>query len=162
MKKQVVLVSAFITSRGRVLLLKRSKSDPLSSGIWELPSGTVEFGESPDEAVEREIHEETGLRINGDRPYYIASYVRKHNKLLLHTIEISFYVQLDQEAKVNLNPPEHSEYKWASKSSLFHLELGPSAKDIILKGFQHSLANRGRFLSSVTVQNLDWKNEKPG
>lgn len=42
---------------GRVLLLKNERDE------WELPGGRIELGESPEECVAREIHEETGWTV---------------------------------------------------------------------------------------------------
>jgi 8-oxo-dGTP diphosphatase len=150
LKKQAVLASAFITSRNRVLLLKRSKTDLLSHEIWELPSGTVEFGESPNNALRREVMEETGLRISSSRAFYMVSYVKKHRNLLLHTVEISFLTRVSRNGIVNLNPREHSEFRWVSKSSLPHLRLGPSTKEVVLKGFDHLKLGRTNLSSSYS------------
>ena len=46
---------------GRLLLIRRGREP--SRGSWSLPGGRVEAGESPEEAVEREVLEETGLRV---------------------------------------------------------------------------------------------------
>jgi 8-oxo-dGTP diphosphatase len=46
---------------GRLLLIQRGREP--SRGAWSLPGGRVEAGESAEEAVEREVLEETGLRV---------------------------------------------------------------------------------------------------
>jgi ADP-ribose pyrophosphatase YjhB (NUDIX family) len=52
-------VSAIIFDRrGRLLLQQRS-----DGGQWGLPGGSVEIGESVREAIQREVHEETGLTV---------------------------------------------------------------------------------------------------
>lgn len=48
-------------SRGRLLLIRRAH-DP-GSGQWSLPGGRVEPGETDEEAVVRELREETGLDV---------------------------------------------------------------------------------------------------
>ncbi|SNY92425.1 ADP-ribose pyrophosphatase YjhB, NUDIX family [Cohaesibacter sp. ES.047] len=52
-------VSALIRSGDHVLLIERG--NPPLAGEWSLPGGTVETGESLEEAIQREILEETGL-----------------------------------------------------------------------------------------------------
>lgn len=54
-------VTAIIEDSGAVLLVKRLR-EPFK-GTWMFPSGFVDFGEHPDDALEREVSEETGLRI---------------------------------------------------------------------------------------------------
>ncbi|CAL1152523.1 unnamed protein product [Cladocopium goreaui] len=57
-------VGAFIfDEHGRVLLLKRSSSARTAPGAWARPGGAVDFGESCEAALAREIREETNLEI---------------------------------------------------------------------------------------------------
>ena len=55
----MVGVGAVVVHEGRVLLIRRGK-EPLR-GRWLVPGGTVEWGETLEEAVVRELEEETGL-----------------------------------------------------------------------------------------------------
>jgi mutator protein MutT len=55
----VVGVGAVVVHEGRVLLIRRGK-EPLR-GRWLVPGGTVEWGETLEQAVVREVEEETGL-----------------------------------------------------------------------------------------------------
>ena len=54
-------VSAAIFRDGRVLLVRRARSP--AKGLYSLPGGRVEFGESLHQALSREVDEETGLDI---------------------------------------------------------------------------------------------------
>lgn len=54
-------VGALILDSGRVLLVERG-NEPLA-GCWSLPGGAVEAGERLEEAIVREVFEETGLRV---------------------------------------------------------------------------------------------------
>jgi 8-oxo-dGTP diphosphatase len=54
-------VSAAIVRDGRVLIVRRARSPAL--GVYTLPGGVVEVGETLIEAVTREVREETGLVI---------------------------------------------------------------------------------------------------
>jgi len=59
---KIVLVSAvaLIDADGRVLLAQRPEGKSMA-GLWEFPGGKVEPGESPEEALIRELHEELGI-----------------------------------------------------------------------------------------------------
>lgn len=50
-----------IIKDGKALMVKRAR-DPFK-GTWMFPAGFVEFGENPKEGLEREIKEETGLKV---------------------------------------------------------------------------------------------------
>jgi 8-oxo-dGTP diphosphatase len=64
--RRVPCVGAIITDDGgRFLLIKRGH-DP-GAGLWSLPGGRVEPGETDEQAVVREIREETGLTVVCDR-----------------------------------------------------------------------------------------------
>jgi ADP-ribose pyrophosphatase YjhB (NUDIX family) len=57
--------AAVIEVDGRLLLARRAY-EPWR-GYWYLPAGYVEVDESPAEAAEREVYEETGLRVQAQR-----------------------------------------------------------------------------------------------
>lgn len=54
-------VGAVVVQRGRVLLAQRGREP--SKGIWSLPGGALELGESLTEGIVREVREETGLEV---------------------------------------------------------------------------------------------------
>ncbi|HEY5064234.1 MAG TPA: NUDIX hydrolase [Xanthobacteraceae bacterium] len=62
-------VSAAIFRDGRVLIVRRAR--PPAHGIYTLPGGGVELGETLEEAVTREVREETALEI---APVGLAGY----------------------------------------------------------------------------------------
>jgi 8-oxo-dGTP diphosphatase len=60
MTERVVVVGAALFDRGRLLAARRS-APPELAGRWELPGGKVESGESAENALVRELHEELGI-----------------------------------------------------------------------------------------------------
>lgn len=61
--KFTVAVAYIIERDGSVLMLRRSPQKDHAPGEWETGSGRVEAGETPEDAVHREVREETGLRV---------------------------------------------------------------------------------------------------
>ena len=59
--RRQVAVGAVLRDAGRVLLVRRA--NPPSRGLWAVPGGRVESDETLEEAVRREVLEETGLRV---------------------------------------------------------------------------------------------------
>jgi mutator protein MutT len=53
-----------LDNQGRVFLSKRSQNTSNQRGCWETPGGSVNFGETLEEAVRREIREEYGVEID--------------------------------------------------------------------------------------------------
>ncbi|TWH74143.1 ADP-ribose pyrophosphatase YjhB (NUDIX family) [Modestobacter roseus] len=66
---------------GRLLLIRRGHAP--SAGLWSVPGGRVEPGESEPDAVVREVREETGLRV---RPVSVAGQVRIAGPGVLFTV----------------------------------------------------------------------------
>jgi len=60
-EKPIVGVGGVVIEDGRALLIRRG-SEPLL-GQWSIPGGTLELGETLAEGTERELEEETGLRV---------------------------------------------------------------------------------------------------
>jgi 8-oxo-dGTP diphosphatase len=60
--RKLVVAALVRDSDGRVLLTRRRADQPMPN-LWELPGGKVEAGESPEEALAREIAEELGCAV---------------------------------------------------------------------------------------------------
>lgn len=60
-ERPVIGVGGVIVDRGRTVLIRRG-TEPLR-GEWSIPGGTIEIGETLEDAVRRELREETGLAV---------------------------------------------------------------------------------------------------
>jgi 8-oxo-dGTP diphosphatase len=67
--RPILAVSAAIIRDGRILIVRRAR--PPAHGLFTLPGGGVEVGETLHEAVIREVHEETALAVE---PLALAGY----------------------------------------------------------------------------------------
>jgi len=127
-----VVVAAVIIKEKKVLLLKRREED-VYPGIWELPSGKREFGETSIEALVREMKEETGLSVVVDRPISVFEYTVETPTEIRDATQINFLVHLlHPEEKVVLK--EHETARWFSKEELYTLDnITEEVKKCIIK-----------------------------
>lgn len=68
-------------------VVTRRKKDTHLGGAWELPGGKIEAGESPQEAVQRELREELGVEVEAIAPLTFSHfrYPNREVLLLFHT-----------------------------------------------------------------------------
>ncbi|HZK80906.1 MAG TPA: 8-oxo-dGTP diphosphatase MutT [Humisphaera sp.] len=62
---QIDVAIAIIHRSGKVLICQRRKNDTFAD-LWEFPGGKVEAGETPEQCLAREIHEELGISVRID------------------------------------------------------------------------------------------------
>ena len=84
-------MQAWIERDGRYLILKRNQ-EPFR-GRWDLPGGFVEMGESPTEAVVREVLEETGLSVVPTS--VIGAFRSAYGTDGRYTVDVAFRCRMD-------------------------------------------------------------------
>ena len=102
----IVVVFLCHDGQGKLLMAKRGLKARDERGKWEFGGGGIEFGESPEAAVRRELMEEYRCQTIHDiqllQPYSI---VREHDGQQTHWISFPFAVQIDPE-EVQISEPE--------------------------------------------------------
>lgn len=136
-KKPGVGVGIMILRDNKVLLGKRHEdpdkadSELHGEGTWTMPGGKLHFGETLEDAVFREILEETGAEINkGD-----LKLVSITNDIVedAHFVTMGFLCKNFQEEPKVMEPDEITEWKWFSLDDLPTPVFSPSEK--ILKNY---------------------------
>lgn len=114
MKKNIEVVGAVIVADGEILCAQRGPNGALG-GKWEFPGGKVEGGESPREALEREIHEELECVVRvGEK---VTTTVHEYDFAVITLT--TFYCQLlDGDPQLT----EHVSVQWLPPSRLAELD----------------------------------------
>lgn len=102
---------------GRCLLLKRSLSSKGSPGKWEFPGGKAELGEKFDEALLREVTEESGLTISLQRVAGAAEFELSTRKIAYLIMEARL-----ESGEVRLSS-EHTDFVWVAPGELPAMDL---------------------------------------
>ncbi len=115
----------------QILILKRHINDFLP-GIYELPSGRVEEGETLKGALFREIAEETGLVAKEILNYVNHfDYSSKSGNI---TRQFNFVVKVDNPSNVRLS--EHDGYAWVDPSDFQNYNITENVKRILKEQFE--------------------------
>ncbi len=114
-------VLCFLHEDDKILLVKR-KNEPFRDS-WHLPGGRVEEGESFEEAVKREVKEETGYEIEVKR--YLGKWLDREFGFVLNVFEgeiVSGSLRSGDDAK---------EVRWFQKKEIESLYIAPIMRRII-------------------------------
>ena len=123
--KQIEVVAAIIhDDEGRIFATQRGYGD--FKDWWEFPGGKMEPGESPEEALKREIWEELETRIQVDR--LVTTVERDYPTF--HITMHCFWCSIESGSLVL---KEHEAARWLSKDELDSVDWLPADKVVVEK-----------------------------
>ena len=125
MKKRIEVVAAIIhDAEGRIFATQRGYGE-FKDG-WEFPGGKMEAGETPEEALRREIWEELETRIEVERLVETVEYDYPQFHLTMHCY-------LCRVVSGRLELKEHEAARWLTKDKLNEVDWLPADLQIIDK-----------------------------
>jgi 8-oxo-dGTP diphosphatase len=122
--KSIEVVAAIIRKEDKILATQRGYGE--WKDWWEFPGGKIEQGETPEEALKREISEELSAEINVDELFSTVDYDYPKFHLTMHC-----YLCTPQTNAMHLN--EHESARWLAKDELDSVKWLPADKSIIDK-----------------------------
>lgn len=137
--EQKIGVSGCLMAEGRVLIVRRAKSESFLPEFYELPGGKVEFSETPQDGLVREFKEETGLSVTVGKPYDVFSYL-SHGQSR-QTVNVSFFVSSPKIKPITLSKA-HDDFYWVSKEELINYQITPEMRQLILAAFTLEKQNK--------------------
>lgn len=96
------------------LILQRQSNDPYKPDEWDIPGGEVDPGESAQQALMREVYEETGLTIEVKSPRYVFSNVPDGWLVIVYECDLG---KDSPPTAVKLST-EHQKYEWVDVHTL--------------------------------------------
>jgi 8-oxo-dGTP diphosphatase len=111
------VVGAVVVEAGRAFVIRRSPTRTLFPGCWDIPGGHVEPGESDEEALARELEEETGWKLTE-----VLSSLGEHRWLGddgRARVERDYLVQVEGDLdRPHLEFDKHPEARWITAGEL--------------------------------------------
>ncbi|WP_428609889.1 dihydroneopterin triphosphate diphosphatase [Sedimenticola sp.] len=135
-RPESVLVVIY-TDQGDVLMLNRTQP----KGFWQSVTGSLKWGETPRQAAERELLEETGLHHQGrlqdarhtERFPILPAWRHRFAPSSHYNREHLFYFRLPNRRLIRLNPREHSEMRWLPARQAVRRASSWTNRDAILR-----------------------------
>jgi len=103
---------------GKILILKRA-ADSYGGGAWCLPGGKVDYGETVEQTVAKELREETSLESQSARFCFYQDSL-PYNPGEMHVINL--YFECDVSGEISLNQ-ESSEVAWIGPEDLEYYDI---------------------------------------
>jgi 8-oxo-dGTP diphosphatase len=127
-----------------VLIVKRQESRKLYPGKWECGGGQVRAGENFEEAIKRQIREELGVIVN--KVVVFGTYQIETPELEQKKIPgikfVCFWNKYVNGKKPQIDPKEHSEWKWVSINKLSEIDFIFGINRDIRTGWEFYTANK--------------------
>ncbi len=129
--RPIVGVGGVVVFEGRVLLVKRGR--PPLLGEWSIPGGAAEAGETLQEALRREMREETGLDV---RPIEVLAVLDRivrddDGRPRYHYVLIDYLCAVDHPHACAAS--DAAECRWASSGELGQFHLSPDTLEVVQK-----------------------------
>jgi len=120
MKHLLVAAGALVDEQGRVLVTCRPEGKSMV-GKWEFPGGKVEPGETPEQALIRELKEELDIDVTQNclAPLSFASHTYEDFHLLMPLF-------VCRKWQGSIKPLEGQDVKWVKPAQLFKLDMPPA------------------------------------
>lgn len=130
----LVGVGVVIVCNGKILLEKRKKEP--GKGKWSIPGGLVELGESLEQTVIREVHEETCLKVEKPELIDVVENINidENSRVKYHFVMIDYFVKLKGG---KLKPADDaSELTWVTLKEAEDYDLSKRFREFFHKNQQ--------------------------
>lgn len=123
-KLLVVAAAALIDADGRVLLARRPAGKAMA-GLWEFPGGKLDDGETPEDALVRELREELGIETKAScmAPIAFASHPMPDRHLLMPLFALRKWTGAARAI-------EHDALAWVRPAAFADFDLAPADKPL--------------------------------
>lgn len=117
-------VAILVAGRRQTLMLKRAKDASHGGGLWSVPGGWIDFGETPEQACVRELAEETGIETGISEFAFVDAVANTYPEENMHVICLFYELIHGPTPRFkNLEPDKHTEMEYRDLYSIDGEEL---------------------------------------
>ena len=136
--QQRIAVRALITDSQKTLFVRRASGRPTILGKYELPGGKLEYGEQPEDALQRHLDAEVGLTVRSAQLFDVLTYI-DHDDRDMQYVFILYLVTIDNPTTKPKLSQNYDHYLWKTMSSIQQDTLTESTK--LLLGISQQQVN---------------------
>lgn len=122
----IKVVAAILRDSDKILIARKAKGKPLE-GLWEFPGGKIEFGETPEESLVRELMEEMDIKVKVNEYIGESIYDYGNGKV----ISLLGYSAEIVEGDIKLT--DHDRYEWVTLEEVNKYDIAPADIPLIEK-----------------------------
>ena len=124
---RLIVAAALVDEERRILVQKRPQGKPLA-GLWEFPGGKIEAGESPEDALVRELQEELDIRV---APAALVPFTFASERLGDSHLVLMLY--LVEQWEGTPQPLAADRLRWCTIEELASLEMPPADVPLVAR-----------------------------
>ena len=134
-KKLHLGVYGMIRNGSKILLIRKSRGP--YKGKWNLPGGKLEHGEKPELALQREVREETGVRVLAYRLWdnysIVVQFIDHAKEVSMHHIGLVYQITKydDRQTIRDMDFEDSLSAQWVHLSSLSKKDISPIGWNVI-------------------------------
>lgn len=152
--KQRIRVVGIIKNKDGVLVFKRNHGRSETSIFWELPTGKINFGEQPEEAMARSLTEYTGLSASNIRLKDVITFLAPEGSSRMSNLYIVYELTVSEDARPTPRD-RYSAYKFIKDVNNLNIHLNEATGTVLEMEDASSTASNFRSTANTIIINVD-------
>jgi 8-oxo-dGTP diphosphatase len=133
-ERPIASMAACVFKDDKILIIRRA--NPPSQGMWSLPGGVVELGETIQETTRREVEEECGIEIEVGDVFHAANLIVPDEKGNIRFHYVVTYLLAYYKSGEARPDSDAMDIKWVKSEELTGFNMNPIVYENIMKAFR--------------------------